>query len=339
MASKEELKKQEYGQEEIKEILKIQKEIKTKPYITLDDLKERLPYKSFDQSRSPYIRHVHIGQRKLLMSEVEFLTKYGHLASTVLYVGAAPSEHMGFLSDLFPKITFELWDPAKFRIYGLHEENKKRIKIFNDFFTDEVAEKYRQRRKNGEKFIFITDLRLSSEDKKIFEEKVNGDNMAQAKWMKTIKPEVSMFKFRIPYYDIKTKKKYTEKSTYEYLDGTIYLQTFGPPHTSETRLVVLKDAKMKKYPALEYEEKLYYFNNIVREFQKYDTPKELMKKVQGLDHCQDCALEVYIWKKYINYLQKNKKKTSELIDEIATCMNLANKIPNKSLLRGNHGKL
>lgn len=333
------LKKQGYNDLEIKGIIAIKKTTRKKPYVTLDDLEIRLPYRPFHQSRLPYIKHVHIGQRKLLMSEVEFLTQHGDLASIVIYVGAAPGEKMGLLSDLFPKLTFELWDPAKFRIYGLHEENKKRIKIFNDFFTDQIAEKYRQRRKKGEKFIFITDLRLSSKDKKIFEENVHSDNLAQARWMKMIKPEMSMFKFRVPYHDIKTEKKYTEQSVYEYLDGTINLQTWGPIHTSETRLIVKKNAPLKKYHPLEYEEKLYYFNNIVREFQKYEIPKDLIKKVKGLDHCHDCALEVWIWKKYINHLQQQKKKTEELVNEISTCMNLANKIPGKSLLRGNHGTL
>ena len=55
--------------------------------------------------RTPYARRQgevktvdHWGQRKLLFSEIEFLTLYGHLAKTVVYAGAAPGMHISFLS-------------------------------------------------------------------------------------------------------------------------------------------------------------------------------------------------------------------------------------------------
>jgi hypothetical protein len=44
--------------------------------------------------RKPIVR---FGQRKLLLGEVAFLNKYGHLASLVIYVGAAPGKHVLYL--------------------------------------------------------------------------------------------------------------------------------------------------------------------------------------------------------------------------------------------------
>jgi hypothetical protein len=83
---------------------------------------------------------IHWGQRSLLMSEIEFLTTYARDGMIVVYVGAAPGTHLAYLSDLFPNVTFELYDPAPFTI----RENAK-IKIFtgNDgMFNDETAKKY-----------------------------------------------------------------------------------------------------------------------------------------------------------------------------------------------------
>ncbi len=51
---------------------------------------------------------VHWGQRKLLMHEIEFLTK--HLGTeqraVLVYAGAAPGTHISLLSDLFPSVVF-----------------------------------------------------------------------------------------------------------------------------------------------------------------------------------------------------------------------------------------
>ena len=43
-----------------------------------------------------------------------------------------------------------------------------------------------------------------------------------------------------------------------------------------------------------YEEQMFYFNNIIRvSYYEHDV------EVEGLDHCYDCASEVYILKKYL----------------------------------------
>jgi len=95
----------------------------------------------------------HWGQRKLLMSEIEFLTFYARFfiqfqsnqtflfsifcrkGSIVVYAGAAPGTHTNFLSLLFPEVKFLLVDPANFDAW---ETDK--IEIINGCFTDEMAE-------------------------------------------------------------------------------------------------------------------------------------------------------------------------------------------------------
>lgn len=72
--------------------------------------------------RTPYARRIgeaktvdHWGQRKLLLSEIEFLTHYAREGDVVLYAGAAPGNHVRFLAEnMFPRLRFILVDPARF---------------------------------------------------------------------------------------------------------------------------------------------------------------------------------------------------------------------------------
>ena len=64
---------------------------------------------------------VHFGQRKLFLSEVEFLTnvcasfeaKKPFKPIVCIYAGAAPGNHIDLLSQMFPFVKFHLVDPAK----------------------------------------------------------------------------------------------------------------------------------------------------------------------------------------------------------------------------------
>jgi hypothetical protein len=54
------------------------------------------------------------GQRKLLLSEIEFLTLFARPGDVVVYAGAAPGYHIPYLLDLFPFIKMVLVDPRQF---------------------------------------------------------------------------------------------------------------------------------------------------------------------------------------------------------------------------------
>jgi hypothetical protein len=66
---------------------------------------------SYRRRNDEYRTLVHWGQRKLLLTEIEFLTRYGHLSDTVIYAGAAPGTHTAVLAALFPKHKFHLHSP------------------------------------------------------------------------------------------------------------------------------------------------------------------------------------------------------------------------------------
>lgn len=92
-------------------------------------------------------KRIHLGQLKLLMLEIYFLTKYAKDGHKVLYIGAASGEHINLLVKFFPKLKFDLWDARKFKI-----KESDRVKIYNNFFTTQDAEKYS---KNGNNILFI----------------------------------------------------------------------------------------------------------------------------------------------------------------------------------------
>ena len=92
-------------------------------------------YYERDWERKKGIRHW--GQRKLFITELFFLTKYQNLGDVVIYAGAAPGNHIPFLTELFPQLKFILVDPNKFMI----SENDK-IKIINEYFTDQMCENF-----------------------------------------------------------------------------------------------------------------------------------------------------------------------------------------------------
>ena len=53
----------------------------------------------------------HSGQRKLLMTEIQFLTTCARDSNIIIYAGSAPCEHLPVLLEMFPKKKFLLIDP------------------------------------------------------------------------------------------------------------------------------------------------------------------------------------------------------------------------------------
>src|SRR6185312_13213560 len=66
--------------------------------LVVDENHPRRKYQRRGWDNKKTIRHW--GQRKLLLSEILFLTRWGHLGKTVVYAGAAPGSHIPYLSTL-----------------------------------------------------------------------------------------------------------------------------------------------------------------------------------------------------------------------------------------------
>jgi len=233
---------------------------------------------------------MHWGQRKLLMTEIDFLTQYSKENDLVLYVGAAPAIHTPLLSKLFPTLKFILIDPMKFSI---HETDN--IKIRKEYFTDEKAKEF-----IGRDFLFICDIRVSNDEKnyKPTEDEVKLDMIIQQKWVEIMKPRFSILKFRLPW----------DQKTFEYLDGNITIQPWGPQSSTETRLIVDNSLEKRIWNCKIYENQMYYFNTITR-CQYY--PHNII--APGIDHCYDCSSEIHIIKNYLELFQPLKNDDKAII--------------------------
>jgi cap2 methyltransferase len=236
----------------------------------------------------------HWGQRKLLMTEILFLTRWGHLGKKVLYVGSAPGNHIPYLSYMFPEHDFILVDPSPFQI-----KETKKIKIINDYFNDAMAKSYA-----NQNVLFLSDIRTADfrqMGQVENEEFILRDNGSQIDWINIMKPLKSMVKFRCTYANIIDSKTLMYK-------GTIFLQPWAPGNSTETRLVVDDSLELMKYDNLEYEEHLFYHNDVTR-YEHYSQPV----KGEGLDKSFDAAAEVIILceflEKYPQFLKDGYFKT------------------------------
>jgi len=255
-----------------------------------------------DAPKLPYRRRkydmksvIHWGQRKLLLSEIEFLTNYGHPESDIVYAGAAPGIHIPYLAGLFPDNKWILIDPAKF----CEEVNRhERISARQEFFTDATCKEFA-----GKQVLFISDIRSANPSKQKWQEvehQVKEDMDAQKRWHELMKPLKSILKFRLPW----------DPGSTSYLDGLIYLPVWGPQTTSEARLVPTSGTK--DYDHTDYEQQMFCFNTVSR-------VKWYPHKVQGegIDHCFDCASEIFVLKQFIDKF-KPCASEKELLDKIAT---------------------
>ena len=267
-------------------------------------LEKRMGYEEMKRDQSCYtLKGIHLGQLKLLMSEIMFLSKYAKDNNKVLYVGAASGYHITKLVDMFPTLTYDLWDPGKFDI-----QERKQIKKFNKFFTNKEANKYKNQ---GRNILFISDIRnleiasWKGVSIKKSDEIINSDNEKQLQWVRIINPIEAFLKFRPPYLPGKT----------EYLDGKIYLQSYSPLST-ETRLMTGDYRKMKEYDNVEFDEKLAYFNCAIRRESDDTRWKAILKKYK-IKNIWDNIIGFYILDYYLGKY-KNQEHTD---DDVAKLFN------------------
>ena len=158
-----------------------------------------------DDPELPYRRRkneekvsLHFGQRKLLLTVVQFLTLFWNPKKVpkpiVVYAGAAPGNNIEIISQLFPEVEFHLYDPWTFKI---NETDK--IHLYNQYFTDHDAKQWSGR----SDIYFISDIRTADYTKaKNLDENENQimqDMMKQMNWYNIINPIHGHLKFRLPY--------------------------------------------------------------------------------------------------------------------------------------------
>jgi hypothetical protein len=255
----------------------------------------------------------HDGQRKLLFSEIEFYTlvreKYDLNNILVVYAGSADGTHEPIIFDMFPELDFYLCDPNPFHIKHPFIHNKERVKIVNDFYTDETwhdVVKFNKKKKN---IIFVSDIRVTETNEAVFNNMIE-----QQRWIIQLNSVAYMVKFRLLYdldeskfnisYEIpndknikpfnkkanisenifdknknnnnnnnKSKHNKLTHNNFQYLKGSIYLQIYAPISSTETRLVYVKDNKNEKFEIINYNTHDYdafmYYFNNIDRKKKY----------------------------------------------------------------------
>lgn len=272
-----------------------------------------------EYSSSGLLSQQHHGQRKLILSEIQFLTKFSKKNSIVIYPGSAPGHHITFLTTLFPKLEWVLIDPAPF---DNNLSDKKNITIINDYMTDELCESMKEEFVD-KNILLISDIRsidTQYENDLYNESQVLADMMMQENWVLTLQPDACSLKFRFPFDSIVRKEdgelneyykerirefealynieSITDGKYYQYIDGDIMIQAFPPRFSTETRLFAQKPYNFVKYNSISYEKKLAFYNQNTRR-QMHLQKKIYLQRNTGLDCCNDCCLETNILEEYV----------------------------------------
>lgn len=241
--------------------------------------------------------------------------------------------------------------------------------IIEDLFTNKLAEFF----SNLSSFVFCSDIRtnIHSEESKTettFGEESPSDldilwnSAMQYNWINIMQPKSVMLKFRCPFFNPEDKKIFNEylrkpdfrqddfdlakkngidflndysKNKFKYYQQyQIYLQAFPGMGSAETRFVTSEYSKIAEIDVLNYEERLFYYNNVSRLFGFHSNYK-IFDNNYGIDGCTDCALMHKIFENYYNkYFPKGKDNIKNDI------INLLKTIKRTLVEHGSHhGKL
>lgn len=280
-----------------------------------------------------YMHNIAIGQYKLLISELQFLTYFTNGEGLIIYAGSSPGHHLQSLFKLFPHFTWHLYDIRKFRVDNY---DRKKVKYFQQYFTNEEANYYRTNYRKKALY-FISDIRNIGLEiyrdvyQSLIEEFTNlnihltftdkGDliktrdiyNDEQQKLMKKLHAIVEQKIDQGVLDDMQTQKQWLNimrptvaqlkfRLPYNsiryplisYFNGKCFWGIFSKNRSSETRLVVDNYDVEVLWDTKKYDDQLYYHN--LHRNTKY--------KVNGVTYnTYDEAAEQYLIIKYINKFQ------------------------------------
>jgi len=245
------------------------------------------------------------GQRKLLLTLIQFLTRHWDPVQVpkpvIVYAGAAPGINIGIVSQLFPEADFHLYDPAQFKIKPIKKSGEGSITLYQQYFTDEDAKRWAGRND----VYFISDIRTAdytqSKDLDDNESQITKDMEMQMQWYLIIQPIKAHLKFRLPYTGGNRPSKVN------YLRGKVYKQPWSPQTTTETRLVP-DGNDIITWDCQIYQDQMFHHNVIIREQYKYkiqsSNSKDVICENIFIDYPEllnewDSIAEAKIWEEYL----------------------------------------
>jgi len=243
----------------------------------------------------PYSSTMHHGQRKLMCGEIDFLTRYAKAGDMIVYIGAAPGNHIPHLVKMFPGLSWYLIDGAKFKArFDKSDPVVTVTAMCDDNMISNIKAGHPEKR-----ILMISDIR--SDDSQEID--IDRDMESQMRWHLILNPAASSLKFRPTFGK--------ESLHFEYLKGEIHLQTWAPPHSVESRLYVV-GTEMATYDSYLIHRQMAYYNQVIR-------PSKVDFKVTNIkaDDCHDCALEAYIIRRYLeSYFYSKIDRSSNITDMI-----------------------
>ena len=183
---------------------------------------------------------LHWGQRKLLISEVDFLTRCARPGDLVVYAGAAPGDHIPLLAGMFPRLTLTCYDPRPFAFSG-----SSQVKVVQESFDADTAALWK-----GRASLFICDIRTEP----VHADSVARDMAEQAAWVRAMRPRASLLKFRLPW----------GSGVSEYLGGEVLPQAYAQGRSTESRLLVCDPDSSQEWDNAHYEGQMFWWNTVMR---------------------------------------------------------------------------
>jgi hypothetical protein len=265
-------------------------------WFTVHDFKRlpKLEYTSSQQNNN-YNRkkNHHWGQRKLFLSEIQFLTaEVQSLSQSVfcVYAGACPGDaqsHLPHILKMFPQTKWLLCDPAFTSRHSRQFQKyieEKRVALLHEPFTENTAGAINSFMQTATEnasaaqthvqqlmeelqvrettlTLFVSDLRSDTDEKSIL-----NDMLLQYKCFLAMPcANAGIFKFRPPYPDKVTgidNELLEDGQRLRYFDGHIYWPIFGPVQTTESRLYVKQSSPQQEalYDIKTYEQIMSHFN-------------------------------------------------------------------------------
>jgi hypothetical protein len=273
-------------------------------YSTLSDTLPRTKY----DSRIEIQGLIHIGQRKLLMSEMDFLTDYAGSKCTVVYAGAGGGSHISALVKLFPNVEFHLYDTVQLssRLYDkVTNRPMKGIRVHKKYLDAEIASRYKNFKG---RVLYISDIRTRYENMgKPTDDNISQDNILNVDIIRSMNPYAAMVKFRLPF----------SAGVSTLLSGELRLQCWTGSTSAETRLICTEPYLDKEYNHTVYEEQMFYHNLHRPGFTSSETINEHLRSMlekYNIEPHYDAYRENYIVNKYSRAYERDLRYVYEVIE-------------------------
>ena len=226
-------------------------------------------------------------QKSMFLLEIFFICKCVKMEEKVniLYLGAAPGKHIRNLANLFPNITFHLFDSVS--LETVNDTEIENIIKNERLFTDDDVADY----KHLPNLYLISDIRNKSynptstnpNDLLKNSQIIDEDMANQMRWAQMLNPKFAMFRYRPKLKDErKTALKIlhneedensdTKFLYYNYMEGLFVRMPYVKIQGNSTMLITNDYRQTGKYYHDDILEKIHYHNGVIRNTYVYRNP-------------------------------------------------------------------